>query len=144
MQIPSNVLNMINLINSINLYYVFIPLFIVFYFLFVLFTWSFIKPLKYMGSINITTGLMFMSIKFISPLVNLLNINKIIKDIIPTVINPLFISGIVCLISGIIMMIIYYIINRIIKNKKEKLELEDKDERSKIKESVVEEKEKVE
>lgn len=126
MQIPSNILNMINIINSINLYYVFIPLLIIFYFLFALFTWSFLKPLKYIGSVNITTGLMFMSIKLLSTIINSFNINNIIKDILPTIINPLFTSGLISLISGIIMMLIYYIVNKIIKNKKEKVEQEPK------------------
>lgn len=119
MQIQDNVLNIINIVNSINLYYVFIPLLVIFYFLFALFTWSFLKPLKYIGSANITTGLMFMSIKLISPIVNSLKINNVIKEILPTVINPLFISGIICFLSGILLMIIYYVINKIIKKKED-------------------------
>jgi Na+/phosphate symporter len=92
-----------------------------FYFIFALCTWSFLKPLKYIGSSNISIGIMFMSVKLINPIINALNINKVIKDILPTIINPLFISGIICLGSGILFITIFYIINGILK-KKEKQE----------------------
>jgi hypothetical protein len=66
-----------------------------------------------------------MSVKLISPIVNTLNINNIIKDILPTVINPLFVNGIVSLSFGLVLIIIYTIINMISK-KKEKKEQEPK------------------
>jgi len=142
MQIPDNVLNIINIVNSINLYYVFIPLLVIFYFLFALFTWNFLKPLKYIGSANITTGLMFMSIKLISPIVNSLKIDNVIKEILPTVINPLFISGIICFVSGILLMIIYYVINKIIKKKDKETSPEVDENKTEV--LILEPKEKVE
>lgn len=117
MQIPSNILNIINIVSSINLYYAFFMIFILFYFIFALCTWSFIKPLKYIGSVNVTVGIMFMSIKLISPLINSLNINNMIKEVLPVIIDPLFISGIVSLSSGILLLVIYAIINMIIKKR---------------------------
>lgn len=128
MQIPSNILNIINIVSSINLYYAFFIIFIFFYFIFALCTWSFIKPLKFIGSVNITVGIMFMSIKLISPIINSLNINNMIKEVLPVIIDPLFISGIVSLSFGILLLIIYELINMISKKKNKEVVHETKEE----------------
>ena len=111
---PTELINIINLLNK-NLILYLIIFIILFYLVISLFTWSFIKPLKYLGISNIIVGILIIIIRFL--LNSIINIAlpdyiKIFDIILPTIVKPLLISGIICIIIGIIMLIINYLINK--------------------------------
>ena len=117
MVIPNDILYIINIINNTNLYFVFGVIFVIFYSLIGLLTWSFIKPLMYMGVINTIVGMIFSSLRFLPYSIGLLIGNKLLEHALPSIIKPLFINGIIYLVSGILMIITYKIIEKVKKKK---------------------------
>ena len=110
---PMELTNIINLLNE-NLILYLIIFIVSFYLLISLLTWSFIKPLKYLGISNIVVGIVIIIIRLLlNSITNLIpEYIKIFEIILPTIVKPLLISGIICIIIGIIMLIINYLINK--------------------------------
>ena len=113
MNIPTQLIPFINIINNSHFYVYVIILFILFYLLISLMTWSFLKPLKYLGIPTIIAGSLFISIRFISSfIINLIPNMSIMKYILPGMLKPILIMGICLLIFGILMFVIYILINK--------------------------------
>ncbi len=98
----------------------FIAFLILSYLIEALFTWSFIKPLKYLGIPIIIVGIVSLILKVIL----MLGVDTLFKDKL-AFIKPFFDNsenlfikyGIICIAVGIVMIIIYVIINKILKSK---------------------------
>ena len=110
---PMELTNIINLLNQ-NLILYLIIFIILFYLLISLCTWSFIKPLKYLGISNIVVGIVIIIIRFLlNSIISLLpDYIKIFEIILPSIVKPLLLSGILCSCIGIFMLIINYLINK--------------------------------
>ena len=115
---PIELTNVINLFKD-NFIIVLLIFLVVFYLLISLLTWDFKKPLFYLGISNVVVGIVVIIIRFLlNGVTNFIpSYITFVDDILPTVLKPLLISGIVCLGIGILMIIIYYVILKI-KNKK--------------------------
>lgn len=87
------------------------------YLLLCLMTWSFYKPLKYLGIPVIGTGTILLIIRFLpSIILNFFNFDaKIIKTLLPSLLKPVLIKGILCIVIGTGMIVIYGFINKKIK-----------------------------
>lgn len=96
--------------------YIFIMCFIIInYLLISLLTWSFYKPLRYLSIPTILTGITLIVTIFLpSLLINILNVNLPfnLEPIIKVLLNPLLIPGILLTISGVVMIVLYNIINK--------------------------------
>lgn len=120
MNIPTQLIPFINIITSTYFYIYAIVVFIVFYLFVSLLTWSFLKPLKYLGIPTMMAGSLFISIRFVpSIIISLIPNMSIMKYILPSMLKPILIMGISLLIIGILMFIIYILINKYDKSKKD-------------------------
>ena len=110
---PMELTNIINLLNE-NLILYLIIFIVSFYLLISLCTWSFIKPLKYLGISNMVVGIVVIIIRFsLNLLIGFIpDYIKIFEIILPSIVKPLLYSGIICILVGIFMLIINYLINR--------------------------------
>lgn len=97
-------------------YISFSVLFVIFYMLIGLLTCSIIKPLKYMGIVNVIVGFIFSILKLLPYSIKVLTGNNLLAMILPSIIKPLFITGIIFFISGILMIVLY----KLLKNKNKK------------------------
>lgn len=92
--------------------------FVLMYLLISLLTWSFIKPLKYLGVPTILVGILLIVIKLLSRVIaNGFGLESGIINLLPLILKPLLIYGIVCTCIGILMIVLYRIINKKQKNK---------------------------
>lgn len=121
LEIPEIVKNILTLLDKQAFWLYVIGIFVVFYLLVSLLTWSFIKPLKYLGIPTIIVGILFIIIRFVpNALLTLVDENiNFIKGLLPSILKPVLINGLVCLIVGVLMIVGYTLIN---KNKKEKID----------------------
>ena len=96
--------------------YIFIMCFIIInYLLISLLTWSFYKPLRYLSIPTMLTGITLIVTIFLpSLLINILNVNLPfnLEPIIKVLLNPLLIPGILLTIIGVVMIVLYNIINK--------------------------------
>lgn len=93
--------------------------FLVTYLLISLLTCSFIKPLKYLGIPTIIVGVLLIIFRFTSTgIINMIVDEElnIIKIILPNLLKPMLINGIICLLVGILMIVGYKLINKYKKN----------------------------
>lgn len=94
--------------------------FLISYLLISLLTWSFIKPLKYLGIPTILVGVLLIIVRFTSNIIiTLINSDELnmIKVILPNLLKPMLINGIICVLIGIGMVVGYSLINKRIENK---------------------------
>lgn len=84
-----------------------------------LLTWSFIKPLKYLGIPTICVGSLFLFIRLFAGIASEILGERIsaIGIILPAVLKPVLLNGIICLTLGIAMIITYVIITKTMKKK---------------------------
>jgi len=119
------VLSVLSNINVIALIISFIVIFIVFYGLISLLTWNLLKPLKYLGIPTLVVGIIILITRFTSSfIINSLasEFGSFIKDLFPLAFSPLQNIGIIFFILGLLMIIIYAVIN----NNKNKIDNNEK------------------
>lgn len=120
--LDEKVISIIKFIQS-KYMYIFIMCFIIInYLLISLLTWSFHKPLRYLSIPTMLTGITLIVTIFLpSLLINILNVNLPfnLEPIIKVLLNPLLIPGILLTIIGVVMIVLYNIINK----KEEQLKL---------------------
>ena len=124
MEIPSEIQELLKFLNT-NLVWLYIGLFLIFtYLLISLLTWSLLKPLKYLGIPTIVTGVLFLIVRLLSSvIVGLFSIEfPVIKVVLPSILKPVLISGLLCMIIGIVMIVLYVVINNHLKNKNQSTE----------------------
>ena len=113
--LDEKVISIIKFIQS-KYMYIFIMCFIIInYLLISLLTWSFHKPLRYLSIPTMLTGITLIVTIFLpSLLINILNINLPfnLEPIIKVLLNPLLIPGILLTIIGVVMIVLYNIINK--------------------------------
>lgn len=100
--------------------WIYVGIFFVLTYLFIsLLTWSFIKPLKYVGIPTLIVGLLFISIRASSNV--LVNIfvegDNLINTLMPSLLKPILINGLICFLVGLGMIVGYIFINKKTKNK---------------------------
>lgn len=114
MGIPSEIQNLLKFLDN-GMVWVYIGIFfIVMYLLISLLTWSFIKPLKYLGIPTMISGMLLIVIRLLArTIINLFDLKiNFINNLLPVILKPLLIYGIICTIIGILMIITYKIINK--------------------------------
>lgn len=119
MNISNEMMNLLSFLSG-RMILLYIALFvIVMYLIISLLTWSFLKPLKYLGIPTLCVGILFIFARFFSTImIDLLNIKiNIIKTLLPSMLSPVLINGILCTVLGLIMIIVYAVINKRIKSK---------------------------
>lgn len=113
--LDERVISIIKFIQS-KYMYIFIMCFIIInYLLISLLTWSFHKPLRYLSIPTMLTGITLIVTIFLpSLLINILNVNLPfnLEPIIKVLLNPLLIPGILLTIIGVVMIVLYNIINK--------------------------------
>lgn len=113
--LDEKVISIIKFIQS-KYMYIFIMCFIIInYLLISLLTWSFHKPLRYLSIPTMLTGITLIVTIFLpSLLINILNVNLPfnLEPIIKVLLNPLLIPGILLTIIGVVMIVLYNIINK--------------------------------
>lgn len=113
--LDEKVISIIKFIQS-KYMYIFIMCFIIInYLLISLLTWSFHKPLRYLSIPTMLTGITLIVTIFLpSLLINILNVNLPfnLEPIIKLLLNPLLIPGILLTIIGVVMIVLYNIINK--------------------------------
>lgn len=114
--IDSELISAFEFFNSTTFILCFVAFLIVFYLLISLLTWSMIKPLKYMGIPTLIVGIICIPI-YLAPnvIINFLPLDEyvnIIEKVLPLFMKPLLIYGIACFIVGLLMIIVYKIINK--------------------------------
>ena len=113
--LDEKVISIIKFIQS-KYMYIFIMCFIIInYLLISLLTWSFHKPLRYLSIPTMLTGITLIVTIFLpSLLINILNVNLPfnLEPIIKVLLNPLLITGILLTIIGVVMIVLYNIINK--------------------------------
>lgn len=120
----------VKIVNSIEFKIAFGVLFVVVFLLVSLFTWSFYKPLIWLGIPTIMVGILTASIGSTRLLMNNITIEElgsyqtIIENLVSPILNNLLIYGLIILAKGTIMVIIYSIIDKH-KRKKETQKLEE-------------------
>ena len=120
MEIPEEIMKLLEIING-KMILVYVAIFIVAMYLIIsFFTWSFIKPLKYLGIPTLISGIVFTIIRFIpNAFINLIEAEySFIKIILPSMLKPILINGILCILTGVVMIVLYSLIN---KSKKESI-----------------------
>lgn len=121
------VLSLLSNLDITTLIMAFIILFSIFYALVSLFTWNLLKPLKYLGIPTLVVGILTLFIRFASSsIINILTneFGDIVKQIFPFVLTPLQNIGIIFFVLGLLMLIIYAIINN---KKKNNVEIENEE-----------------
>lgn len=120
---PSEVVKIVEMMDFVKflnyemMWVYFVLLIVIFYGILALLTWNLKKPLLYLGIPSFVFGLLFLSFRLV--------INLFTKEIALLektgfhIFEPLFTVGILSLIMGIIMIVVYIILKRI-KDKKEK------------------------
>ena len=90
-----------------------------FYLIVGLLTWSFIKPLKYLGIPTIIAGIFTIILRFILPVIARIMFSDvmIISKVLPALLGPLLETGVVVFVIGIIMLVTNYFITRKLENK---------------------------
>lgn len=124
MTIPKELTTVLSTFNN-GMIWVYIGLFLIcMYLLISLLTWSFIKPLKYLGIPTCFVGVFFLIIRLSSSLV--LNIFEekanIIKILLPSMLKPILFNGIIALLIGVLMIILYVVVNN---NRKKDIQIMD-------------------
>ena len=113
--LDEKVISIIKFIQS-KYMYIFIMCFIIInYLLISLLTWSFHKPLRYLSIPTMLTVITLIVTIFLpSLLINILNVNLPfnLEPIIKVLLNPLLIPGILLTIIGVVMIVLYNIINK--------------------------------
>lgn len=114
MEIPNEMTQLLSLINS-DIFFVIFGIFIIITFLLISFlTFSFVKPLLYLGIPTLISGVIFIIIRFSATFIISLfgNTIKFINIVLPSILKPVLVNGILLLIIGIIMIIVYSLINK--------------------------------
>lgn len=95
--------------------------FVLMYLLISLLTWSFKKPLKYLGIPTIGVGVVFIIIRFLSVVIVGLVDDKMafVRLLLPSMLSPMLLNGILCTVIGIAMIVVYKLLNK--KDKKEEI-----------------------
>ena len=117
----------INFLTSGAILTAFICVIAVSYLIIGLLTWSFIKPLKYLGVCSTIVGLVGFVLKLLlSYIVDILDIEGIgiVKSIILASGNVFLKYAVIFLVVGILLEVLYYVINKTLKSNKKK---KDKD-----------------
>ena len=108
------VIRLLKLLSSDLLWLYFILVILFFYLILSLITWSFIKPLKFLGIPSIIAGLMMIATYFVIGIVPLPLSDTMLK-VIDASIKPVFNIGLVCLGIGILMIILPKMIEIVLK-----------------------------
>ena len=111
----------INSILNFNIVYLYLIMFILLV-LIVLFSWSFYKPIKYLGISMLASGLIFVILGCMNSFLNELILTQIerlkllVSPFITILLTIWFKSGVLISFSGVFLILIYVVINRIIIN----------------------------
>ena len=111
----------INSILNFNIVYLYLIMFILLV-LIVLFSWSFYKPIKYLGISMLVSGLIFVILGCMNSFLNELILTQIerlkllVSPFITILLTIWFKSGVLISFSGVFLILIYVVINRIIIN----------------------------
>lgn len=109
-------LKLIKLLSSNLLWLYFVLVILGFYLILSLITWSFKRPLKFLGIPSIITGLIMIIAYFIIKILPLPLSDGMIT-ILTSGIKPVFNIGLVCFLMGIIMLILLQVINLLLNKK---------------------------
>lgn len=121
MTVPTELKQIVSILSG-GMIWIYIGIFFLLTYLFIsLLTWSFLKPLKYVGIPTALVGLLFLIIRMSlsSVLGFFVEGESIIKVILPSMLRPILINGLICLGLGVLMVVIYIIINNKRRNKNE-------------------------
>lgn len=111
----------INSILNFNIVYLYLIMFILLV-LIVLFSWSFYKPIKYLGISMLISGIIFVILGCMNSFLNELILTQIerlkllVSPFITILLTIWFKSGVLISFSGVFLILIYVVINRIIIN----------------------------
>lgn len=113
LEIPNEIQTVLKILDNGMIWVYMTIFFTLMYLLISLLTWNFIKPLKYLGIPTTLVGLLLIIIRLLSSSI----ISKIDADIeliiglLPLILKPILINGIIFMIIGILMIVWYSIIN---------------------------------
>lgn len=105
----SELLELISFLNNELLWLYFIIIFIAFYAIISLLTWNIKKPLMFLGIPSIIVGFLLIALRFS---VGLFLPHENLLVILNSAVKPLFTSGVICIVAGIAMIIIYRLLNK--------------------------------
>lgn len=111
----------INSILSFNILYLYLAIFILIVLL-VLFSWSFYKPIKYLGISMLISGIIFVTLGCMNNVINQMILSQIerlkvlVSPFITILLTIWFKCGVLISFSGVFLILIYIVINRIIIN----------------------------
>ena len=113
-----------NFLSSPTFIIVFIIFLILSYFLIKLLTGSYLKPLKYLGIPCLITGIFTISLKWVINLIKeyLTQNNLGILNTVMETFKDIFVKfGLIFIAIGLLSLIIYFILNKVLNNKKNEL-----------------------
>lgn len=105
----------IDIVSGPNLWLYFALIVLAFYLILVIFTWSFIRPFKFLATPSIIAGLILICF---SLCISFFPIGDSIKDIVKEILNPLLKVGIIFIIMGVVMLILNGLLRMLFKKKK--------------------------
>ena len=106
--------SIIGVIASSYIWMIFGLVVVVFYLLIALFTWSFVKPFKFLGVPSIIAAFMFLFMYFG---VAFLPKEVSFVALFTAVLKPFLTMGVVCLVMGITMMVLAKVLDNVLKNR---------------------------
>ncbi len=124
----------VKVVNSLEFKIAFGVIFVIVFLLVALFTWSFYKPLMWLGVPTVMVGLLTASIGSTKLLMNNITIEElgtyqtIFENLVGPILNNLLIYGLIILGKGIIMIVLYSIIDKHYHKKEEPKKGEEKTE----------------
>lgn len=120
----TRIIRLLDLLFSYKFIILFILVLLAIYFLVALFTWSFLKPVKYLGIPTIACGIVSVLVPFAADfaLEAMLGDAYLVSLVTSTVTSYYLKAGIVLLIVGTLMLVLYYLVNKKLKMPKKVLE----------------------
>ncbi len=111
----------INSILSFNILYLYLAIFILIVLL-VLFSWSFYKPIKYLGISMLISGIIFVTLGCMNNVINQMILSQIerlkvlVSPFVTILLTIWFKCGVLISFSGVFLILVYIVINRIVIN----------------------------
>lgn len=113
MRISNDLLELVGFLNSELLWVYVIILIISFYLITALFTWNIKKPLMFLGISSTIVGILISIICIFPKLLLPENLSEILSSIT----KSLLINGVICIVIGISMIVVFNILNTVQKKK---------------------------
>lgn len=114
MEVPREILYLKSILDKCPIWVGIVLFLVIMYLLVAFFTWSFKKPLKYLGIPTIIVGFLFIIMRFATTFFTRFIPDSFgfFKNLIPTLFKPMLIDGIICFVIGILMVVGYCLINK--------------------------------